>query len=411
MSGPSYLTLLREEKSFRRLWLGELVSYLGDWFNTIAVYTSVQALTDSAQAIAAVMVAKTLPTFLVSPIAGPIIDRFDRRRLLIASDLARAVCVLGLIASHRTGSIAGLLAFTTVMIMFSGVVLPTRNAVLPMIVKPEDLPMANALGGGTWSIMLAIGAALGGFATQFLGVTASFLIDGVTFLLSASFFLGLPSLQPPAQEGPRNQTRFVDGVRYLLGDRYVLTLSLLKPMQALSMGAVAMVPLFGKSFGEGTGALYIGLLYTSRGIGALAGSMVVRLFVGDAPTTLKRSIFAGYLTLGAGFLVASFSESLWGVAFGYFLSAIGGGLNWVYSGTLLQLDADKRFHGRVFSIEFGLTTLAISASSWALTYGVDHGLTIHEAVRIAGSAVIIPLMVWGGTLLLRRGIDTDVAPF
>ena len=84
MSG--YRSLLTQNREYRRLWLAEIVSFLGDWFNTIALYTIVQEMSGSGRAIALVMVAKTLPVFLVVPLAGPIVDRFDRRTILILSD-------------------------------------------------------------------------------------------------------------------------------------------------------------------------------------------------------------------------------------------------------------------------------------------------------------------------------------
>lgn len=399
-SDLGYLELLKTRPDYRRLWLGEVVSYLGDWFNTIAVYTSVQALSGSAQAVAAVMIAKTLPAFLISPVAGPLIDRFDRKKLLIASDLARAGCVGGLILSHHVESIVGLLAFTTLMILFSGIVLPTRNAVLPMIVKPQHIPVANALGGGTWSIMLAIGSALGGFATEWLGITAAFVIDGVTFLLSAFFFAGLPNLLPPGEKRSKKETSFIEGLRYLFRTPYILAVAALKPMMALTSGAIVLVPLFGKHLSADEGALYIGLIYASRGIGAMTGSLVVRVFVGDAPKTLRRMILTAYFVIAGGYYIVSSSGALPGIALGYFVAAVGSGTIWVFSGTLLQLEGDRAYHGRVFSLEFGLVTLVISVSSWVLSFLVDQGLSLFEAAGLAAGMAAFPILVWSLTLIV-----------
>jgi len=259
MSKLGYRQLLREERDLRNLWLGDVSSFLGDWFNLIAIFTSVQAITDSKLAVASVVVAKTLPNFLMVPIAGPIVDRFERRRLLILCDLVRAACVIGLIASHHAHSVPGLLGFTFAMICFTGIAFPAKKAALPMVVSRDRLGIANAILGGTWSIMLAFGAALGGVAVQYLGVTPAFAIDGGTFLLSASFFARLPTLRPPAAEAGHS-TQFIAAWRYLRRTPRVMALTCIKPFQAVPNSIVLVViPLYATVVFPGqSGALYMG---------------------------------------------------------------------------------------------------------------------------------------------------------
>lgn len=157
-----YLELLRDNPNFRRLWLAEVASFLGDWFNTIALFTAVERLSGSTQAVVGVFVAKMLPIVAMTPLAGPLIDRFDRRRLLVMTDVARAVCALGLIVAYRAESLTLLMVLLVVMMCFSGIFIPAKTAVLPQLAPPPQLGAANALSGGTWSVMLAVGAALGG---------------------------------------------------------------------------------------------------------------------------------------------------------------------------------------------------------------------------------------------------------
>ena len=133
---------------------------------------------------------------------------------------------------------------TVVMMACSGVALPARNAILPMIVKTENLIVANALGGGTWSIMLAFGATFGGIATAFLGVSAAMGIDAITFLASTLFFLRLPSLLPTAAKDKRG-TRLIDGIRYLRSNPYILALTSIKPMMGFLGGMIVLIPFFG----------------------------------------------------------------------------------------------------------------------------------------------------------------------
>jgi len=411
MSRLSYRQLIRQERDFRKLWLGDVSSFIGDWFNLIAIIASVQAITDSKLAISGVIVAKTLPNFLMIPIAGPLVDRFDRRRLLLVCDFARALCVLGLIASHLAESLAGLLAFTFVMICFTGIAFPAKKSVLPMVVPREHIGIANALLGGTWSIMLAFGSALGGISVQYLGITASFAIDGVTFLISAMFFFGLPKLIPPAAEAGEG-ARLIDALRYLRRAPQVLALTCIKPFGSVPNAVVLVViPLYGTIVFPGQGGpLYMGALYAARGAGAAFGSLALRVVFGDHPRTARRLIAAGYvLILGALTIVAQ-ADAFWLAAFGFFLSALGSGGNWVFSGTLLQLEADPRYHGRVFSLEFGVTTMILAGGGMLVGLAMDYLDVSVAGVTQWWALLAIPgLLFWAGTLMVMRsgkwGID------
>ena len=174
--------LLRDNRNFRWLWLGQVVSQLGDWFNYVALYALLFELTGSATMVAALMVVQFLPIALVGPSAGVVADRFDRRRIMIAADVIRGIAVLGLLLV-RTPSMAWL-AFlvTAVVVGASGFFEPARSATVPMIVRREDLVSANAVSTGTWSAMLAIGASLGGVVAASLGRDAAFLINSAVVL-------------------------------------------------------------------------------------------------------------------------------------------------------------------------------------------------------------------------------------
>ena len=394
------MELLRRYPNFRRLWIGEVVSYLGDWFNTIAIYTAVQSMSDSAQAVGAVMVAKTLPAAFVAPIAGPLIDRFDRKKILIWSDVLRALCVVGLVAAYHYSSIIGLFACTVLMMFCSGIVFPTKSATIPMVVPAEHIAAANAMSGGTWSVMLAVGAALGGGATQLLGVTAAFVIDGITFLISIAFFLGLPTLIPPASAASNERATFVDGLRYLRKHRYIGMLASLKPLMALSVGASALMPLIGRWYPQNSGPAFVGLLFAARGAGSLTGSMLLRIVVGDAITTLRRVVFFGYLIAGAGMLFVATASTFAQVVFGFFLASVGTGTIWVNSGTLIQHEGDSTYFGRVFATEFGATTAGVALASWLVSLWVDLGASLYDAAAACGLYVLLPAVLW--FIVLRR---------
>ncbi|RMH42005.1 MAG: MFS transporter [Deltaproteobacteria bacterium] len=405
MTSPSYRALVRANPAFRRLWLGDVASFLGDWFNLIAIYTSVQALTSSKLAVGAVVAAKTLPNFLMIPVAGPIVDRFDRRRLLLAADFARAGCAAGLIAAHAAGSLAALYGLTFAMVVFTAIAFPAKKAALPMVVPRDHIGAANALMGATWSVMLAIGAALGGAAVATVGVAASFAIDGATYLMSAALFAGLPRLRPPAA-ALGGSARFSDAVRYLRRAPDVLATACVKPFGSVANGAVvALIPLYGTVAFERRGALWMGLLYAARGAGAAVGSLGLRAWSRDRPPALRRLIAVGFALIAAGMAIAGTAGSMAVAAAGFFVAAVGSGGNWVLSGTLLQLEADPTFHGRVFSIEFGVGTLVLALSGIAVGAVQDAlGVTVFEAALWWGALAVPGLVFWLAVLAaMRRG--------
>lgn len=409
MDAPNrgYLALLRRQRHFRRLWLGELVSFTGDWFNFIALYAAVQGLSSSGKAIAAVMVAKTLPIFLVAPIAGPIVDRFDRRKLMVFTSVARALCGAALVGSYLAGSLVGLYACTVLMMCGTGLAVPTKNAVLPMIVPRADVAAANALSGGTWSAMLAIGAALGGVATAYLGITAAFVIDACTFVVAALLFVSLPPLPPPTDEAPEKVT-FSAGLAYLRRNPYIAALASCKWMMQLSGGLVVLIPFYGTVvFSGASGSVFVGGLFAARGVGALVGSLVLRRLFGDAPATMRKLILVAFVVEGASYALLSQSTQYWHAIGGYFGAALGQSAVWVFSGTLLQIEGDPAYHGRVFGIEFGLNTLVLGGMSFLAGAALDWGYGFEQVALTLASLSVLPVLFWGSVVLARqRGAAT-----
>ena len=182
-----YWELVRVNTNFRRLWVGNLISLLGDWFNTIALYSLIVELTGSPFALGAVFITKMLPSALASPVAGLIVDRFDRRRLMIVSDLLRALVVLGFVVINEPKEIYLVYLLTMLQVVIGAVFQPAQSASVPNITSPRELLTANALMAASWSIMLAVGAALGGFAAEWLGIRTVFFIDSLSYVLSAYY--------------------------------------------------------------------------------------------------------------------------------------------------------------------------------------------------------------------------------
>jgi len=180
----TYWALIKGNRDFRNLWLGQLVSNLGDWFNTLALYSLIFQLSGTGEAVAGVLIAKLLPNFFIGPYAGVIVDRFDRKKIMIWSDILRGILVIGFIfltSKEHLWIAYTLMVFQTGLASFFE---PARTAVIPNITKRHEIVAANALAGSTWSAMLALGAAIGGAVMIWLGRDMAFIIDSATFFLS-----------------------------------------------------------------------------------------------------------------------------------------------------------------------------------------------------------------------------------
>jgi len=408
-----YFELLRDNHDFRRLWLAAVISFLGDWFNTIALYTAVEELSGSTEAVSMVFVAKMLPIFLVTPVAGPLIDRFDRKKLMVASDVMRCLCALGLIAAYRAQSLALLVALLFVMVCFGGLFIPAKSSILPQITSDRELGAANALSSGTWSVMLALGAALGGVVTELVGVETALMLDATTFLVSAAFLFPLPPLLASRHEGDDDERGFLAGIRYLWRNPYLAATIAIKPLMALSGGGIAMLPVFGTKIFEGAaGPTWMGLLYTGRGLGALVGSLVVRRIFGDAPTTMRKLVPVGFAIIAVSYWSLGETRTIWQAAVAYFSTAIGGGMLWTFSSTLGQRESDNAYRGRVFSIEFGGLTLTMSIMAALAGSAVERfGWSVRDVAHGSGMLMVIPVLLWTGIAVAhhRRALARDPA--
>src|ERR687898_3090228 len=213
-------SLLRNAR-FLRLWIGQGASFVGDAVSMIALVVLVVQITGSASAVGGALVARLLPTIL-SPLAGVLADRLDRRIVLVASDLARAVLVLGLVFAR---DLATIYVLVFLMGLARTVFNPTVRAAFPSVVGGGDLTRANALIGGTFSISIMLGPALGGLLVASIGVEAAFLADAATYLVSAILLSTVPLPRPEREEaragfGEDLKARFT----YLAGARVPLAI-------------------------------------------------------------------------------------------------------------------------------------------------------------------------------------------
>ncbi|MBW3620283.1 MAG: MFS transporter [Actinobacteria bacterium] len=356
--------LMRRNRDFRLLFLGSIVSFLGDWFALVAVAGLVKELTGSEGATAWVFAAEVLPIFFLSPFAGVLADRLDRKKLMILSALLRVVPALGLVAASQLGqawlayvcvaSISALAAFYE----------PIASAVLPNVVDEEDLSLAMTVFGSVWGTMLFVGAALGGAAAAAFGREASFLLNAGTFVVTAGL---LWTIRRPFNAGrvaaPASVLTHLTEVWDFVRPRKVTRAFLVtKTGVGVGNGVVGLLPVFAVDrFAAGDAG--IGILLAARGLGALIGPYIGRRLHRDDGRRLVFWCGASIVAYAIAYLFLPFVTGLW-VAAGLIVFAhAGGGNQWISSTYGLQLTTPDAVRGRIMSLDFGLATLAMGLSA------------------------------------------------
>ena len=405
-----YLSLLRTNRNFRLLYTGQAISQLGDWFNVVAVFALLLDLTGSATAVAWMMIVQFLPVALVGPMAGVVVDRVNRRRLMIAADLLRGCLILALLLVRRADQIWIAYAAMTLCVSATAFFEPARTSVIPNLTSADELLPANALSSATWSAMLAIGASVGGLVTAVAGRNAAFVVNAASFFASA-WFIGRTRFDatPAAVPRPSNLaslTGYADlaeGFRYVRRHPHVAALMFVKTGWGLAGGVLLLLAIFGQRIFPvaGSTAAGIGVLYGARGIGAGLGPIGLRWMIGQKPQTLRRAIGPAFFLIGAFYVALSVAPTLPLAALAVLFAHVGGSILWVFSTVLLQLEVPDRFRGRVFAAELALMTLMSSLSSYWTGYELDRGGWSPRTLAFAlGVLFSIPGLLW--LLILSR---------
>lgn len=402
-----YLEVLRNNHAFRQLWLGQVVSQLGDWFNTIAVYTLVLQLTGSGRAVGLVLVARFLPSVFAGPLSGVIADRFNRRTIMIVSDVLRAVVVLGFLFVRRPEHLWLVYALTVAQLGLSTFFEPAKTAAIPSVVSPRELVAANAVSSVTWSAMLTLGAAVGGGVTDLFGTDAAFVLDSLTYVASAFLIARIKLPKRPVR--PKTKltvgkalgiTDTIEGMRYVSRRPRVLAALLVKPAWGLGGGILALLAVFGEKIFPvgGRAATGIGVLYAARGIGTAIGPVAARRLTRETRSGMQTAIGLSFL-IGGAFYIAfgtatSFAVALVTVA----LAHMGGSILWVFSTALLQSTVEDEFRGRVFAAELTLFTLTMAASNYVTGELLDRfGWSPRHVTVAIGLLFFVPGALWFAT--------------
>jgi len=390
-------SLLRRNRDFRNLYAASIISLGGDWFLLVPLWGLLLELTDSSIVVALSFAAQDVPFFLASPIGGALADRIDRRKLMVACDLARAVLCLGFLLIRDAGTVWIAFPLLAVLSSFSAAFDPASSAALPNVVDDEDLATANVLSGSLWGTMLVIGAMAGGIVAG-----AAFLIDAASF--AASGVLIWRIRRSFSEERPEKHPGIVratgETVRYARRDHRVLALLGVKTGFGLGAGGVlVLISVFAtKVFHGGDGM--IGLLMSARGVGALVGPFLGRRLLGQRDRRLFFVIGLSLMTFGVGYTLFGLAPTVMVAAPLLVLAHLGGGAQWAISSYGLQRVVPDRIRGRIFAFDGALLTLTFAISGLLSGWAAE-----HVGIRITAIAFGVVAIVWAAVWTLAT---TDV---
>jgi MFS family permease len=376
----AFLTLLRENRNYRYTWIGQVISEIGDHFNTIAVFSLALRHTGSGKVVGGVLLARGLAVVTAGPLAGVLLDRADRKQLMIGSDLARFVVALAfcfcLVYPH-----AWLLYLMSALLMFASPFFTTgRASILPSIASKEELHTANALTQTTQWTTLAVGTMLGGTSVMQFGYATGFILNAASFLASAVCIsrLHLPGGFRPKVEALTEQRvlrpwhEYREGLRYVRSVPLIFGLCLIHVGWATGGGAAQLLfSLFGELVFQ-KGAMGIGAIWSCAAIGLIIGGAIAHRYEGRLTfSSYKWTLSICYLLHGAAYVAFSQMRHFWAALLFIALSRAAVGLTSVLNMTRLLRHVPDQFRGRVFSTIESLTWGTMMFSMTAAGYASD----------------------------------------
>ncbi len=402
-----YVALLRRRPGYRALWTAEVISITGDWFSIVAVsvLSARGSSASGALALAMVLAAHLLPQALLSPVAGWLADRFDRRALLIGGNLLEGLLTLGMAAAAAGGHVFSVQALLFVRAAVAAVREPAAGAALPRLVGQKEIGAANALGASTWSLTFVVGMALGGLATE-LGPAVALLIDAGTFFVASGILVRLPRLRAE-REGSVGRS-FSEVVRGAGADLVAAARAAARPDArggvygktplALASGVAWMA--LNLSAHErpflGGAAATLGVLQAVRGVGTGVGPLAARALVRRAGVRTVAHTSAAIALLGAGAM--AFAEGTAASLAAVLAWGVGGGALWVITQTEILEGSEDAMRGRMLALDAIGFTVGMSGTAVAAALLLEAGVPLAHTALAVG-AVALALWLW-----LRSGL-------
>jgi MFS family permease len=419
----AFVSLLRENSNYRNTWIGQVVSEVGDHFNNVAVFSLAVATTRSGLVVSGVMLSRAIPAMLVGPLAGVVLDRFDRKQVMIASDLIRAVVAalfILTIQGHRTWL---LYVLTALLMAASPFFTSGRASILPSIATSEELHTANSLTQTTNWTTLALGAFLGGASVAQFGYKMAFLGNSLSFVFSAlcisRLFLSGRGFRPPRRalteaEVVRPWHEYVEGLRYMRSVPLILGLLTVNIGWATGGGAAQILfSVFGEMvFNRGPAGL--GMIQGCAGVGLLCGGAVAYTIGRQLSfTNYKRTIILCYILHGGSYVLFSQMRNFgWALVFIGLSRAAVGVSSTLNMWQLLRVVPDA-FRGRVFatmeSTQWSVMMVSMMAAGIASQYQDPRTIGAVAGVLSSTTAIFWGWAHWTGRLPEpeREGVNPE----
>jgi MFS family permease len=452
----TYRQLLAANRDFRHLWTGQVVSEIGDWFNNIAVLALTIQLAGKGregQAVAFYAIARHLPLFLFGPLAGVVVDRVDRRRVMIAADAMRAVLALGFLLANMTGKLPVIYLVGASLFAVSAFFNAAKRASIPNIVRGlDELVSANSLSASTTAATIAVGSALGGLLSTFIGRNSVFILNAATFLISAEMIRRIRTVSSRQwAAGSEEKTEiseeqavsskeqvasskktmtsssvplsvslttnrqlpaaywldFREGLRYVRRNHVLWAIFIVAAGWGLGNGvARALYSIFGARLGmaaaqglvERPTDFGISVLFIAMGLGGIIGAPIARRFNAAAGDALASRMGRSMIFDGCGLALFSLMPNLWGAALVLVAREINFAIWWTAQQTIIMSRTDNAYAGRVFASYETLTTLMM-VTAMLIAGATADKFGIRWVAATGGMVVALSGVMW---FVLRR---------
>jgi predicted MFS family arabinose efflux permease len=389
-----FLQLLKRNRNYRYAWSGQVVSEIGDHFNNVAVFALALANTRSGLVVTGIMLSRAIPAVMAGPVAGVILDRLDRKRIMIASDLIRAVVALGFILAIPRSD-TWLLYLLSALLMFASPFFTSgRSAILPTIANKEELHTANSLTQTTQWMTLTIGALLGGTSVVQFGYKWAFTFNALSFVFSAACISRLRVARGhfkaertalAEDKVVRPWHEYTEGLRYMRASPLILGLALIGIGWASGGGAAQILfSLFGELvFNRGPAG--IGYLWAAAGVGLLIGGTFAH-WLGKRISFdgYKRTISICYVIHGGSYVIFSQMRAFRMALLFLGISRAAVAVSSVLNMSQLLRHVSDEFRGRVFAtmetmqwstMMLSMAGAGVASQTWSpRTIGVVSGL-------------------------------------
>ncbi|AUJ61247.1 MULTISPECIES: MFS transporter [Bacillus amyloliquefaciens group] len=387
--------LFKKNLNFRYIWFAQSGSTLGDWFNQVAITQTVLMLTNSPAAVGMLLLCRSLPVVFLGPILSPLVDKWPKKVIMIATDILRALLVLSFIGAIVYNNVYVLyinsFLFGVISVLFN----PTKQALLPLIVNRKDLPEANAFMSSTDAIVNIIGAVLGGIVSTVFSPITCFLVNSLSFLWSAYYVFKI-KYQENKKSDIQNQPYIQLLKEGLLESnqniliRYVILIGLTWGL--VGGGYYILIPFLGNNIYH-LGAVGIGALYAIDGLGILLGTYIVKKIIKN---NFKRALFSfgiSYSVQSMLFVLLTHSTVFYLGSLFLFLMRVCGGVIIPLSNYFVQMGTTDEIRGRVFSL-YNSTYMGVMQISYFISGYAYEKYSVPIVGAIGGMVSMLCGLIW-----------------